>query len=305
MKYLIIGSEGALGKALAGRLHKRKSAAVIGIDINKRSSSACSKYYSADIKNTDRIIEIFIKEKPDVIFNLAAVFNSTSREELFEINCSSPLRMLERLSEKKVKVILIGSAAEYGMIKQKGLIDESAALNPVSDYGVSKACQTYFSLRIAKKNRHPGIIVARLFNLIGPGISTSLFVGAIAKQIAQIENKKQKPVIKVGNLKAYRDYLPVGSAAEYLSVLAIKGKSGEVYNICSGKARKIESVLKDMISECALKVKISKAALKKRSDPGYAVGDNRKISKLLKLKPGANDWKMSVKDTVDWYRRSV
>jgi GDP-4-dehydro-6-deoxy-D-mannose reductase len=160
-------------------------------------------------------------------------------------------------------------------------------------------------LRISRKNKYPAIIIARLFNLVGPGISNDLFIGAIAKQIARIESKNQEPLVKVGNIDAYRDYLSVDNAAEYLSILAIKGKSGEVYNICSGKAMKIVKILKDLIAECRVRVKIQKTVSTKQSDPGYVVGDNRKISKLLKLKSTAKDWKELIKMTVDWYRRSI
>jgi GDP-4-dehydro-6-deoxy-D-mannose reductase len=305
MKYLIIGSEGSLGSALAERLRKNEGSSVIGIDICNNCGSACSKYYSADIKHTERIIDICNKEKPDIIYNLAAVFNSDSKEIMFEINCFSPVRLAEKLSGQKVKLVLIGSAAEYGIIKTRGLIAEEFPLKPVSDYGISKACQTLFALRISRKNKYPAIIIARLFNLVGPGISNDLFIGAIAKQIARIESKNQEPLVKVGNIDAYRDYLSVDNAAEYLSILAIKGKSGEVYNICSGKAMKIVKILKDLIAECRVRVKIQKTVSTKQSDPGYVVGDNRKISKLLKLKSTAKDWKELIKMTVDWYRRSI
>lgn len=305
MKYMIIGSEGSLGRALTQRLRQNEGSSVIGVDIRKNCGSACSKYYSADIKNTEKIIDIYHKAKPDVIYNLAAVFSSDLKETMFETNCFSPIRLAEKLSGQEVKLVLIGSAAEYGIIKTMDPIAEEFPLKPVSDYGISKACQTLFALRISRKNKNPAIIIARLFNLAGPGISDDLFIGAIAKQIARIESKYQEPLVKVGNINAYRDYLAVDNAAEYLSILAIKGKSGEVYNICSGKATKIGKVLKDLIAECRVQVKIRKAVSTKQCDPEYVVGDNGKISKLLKLRSTEKDWKESIKMTVDWYRRSM
>ena len=67
---------------------------------------------------------------------------------------------------------------------------------------------------------------------------------------------------------------------------------------------KIIKILKDLIGECRVGVKIQKRASTKQSDPEYIVGDNRKISKLFKLKRTAEDWQELIKMTVDWYRKS-
>ncbi len=86
-----------------------------------------------------------------------------------------------------------------------------------------------------------------------------------ASQIAKIEAGILTPVMKVGNLSSKRDLSDVRDVARGYRLLMKKGKAGEAYNVCSGKAHSIKSVLKILIS--LSKKKIREKTDEKKPDP--------------------------------------
>ena len=303
MKYLIIGSEGFIGRALWDNLSTVKGSIITGIDTKTVPVSSGRIVHNISIRDTGKLVALCEKEGFDTVFNLTGVFNSSYLIDMFDLNCFSPYSFIESTKHLKHKVVLIGSAAEYGVTEEGVRIDESHPLNPISDYGISKACQTFMALRYADKYKCPAVVIARPFNLIGPGMLQHLFLGAFAKQIVRIEKGLQEPIIKVGNISAYRDILPVTKVAECLHVLSKKGVNGNVYNICSGRPFKIEDMLKELINMSKINIKIEVCPkLYKPNDIPWSVGDNKKISKFIKIAFDKNDLVATIKQTLDWVR---
>lgn len=303
MKYIIFGSEGFLGNALVHLLSGTSGTEVVRVDTVPLPDKA---YYQINISETDKLIAFCDREQPDVIINLAGSFKAATREEMFEVNCFSPLRFLEKSAGKKQRLILIGSAAEYGINTGRNKIVESTPLLPVSDYGISKACQTFLAMSAFTRSCFPELIITRPFNIIGPGVSERLFLGAFAAQIARIEKGLRPPVIKVGNIETYRDLLTVSGVAQGIKLIAEKGKAGEIYNLCSGKPQKISTVLEKLLSFAKLAIKIEPdPILFKTNDTAYSVGDNQKIIALGMSTVSEKEIEESLRDTLDWYRMRV
>ena len=121
-----------------------------------------------------------------------------------------------------------------------------------------------------------------------------------------IEKGKQKPVILVGNLDARRDFTDVRDVVLGYYLAARKGTPGEVYNICSGKARKIEEVLKMLISLSKVKkIKVQKDPKRMRpSEIPVFVGDNSKFVKATGWRPKI-DFNKTLADTLNYWRERV
>jgi len=305
MKYLIIGSEGFLGKALSNVLSASQGDVLLKVDLALEDKEGKrERQYKIDLKDTPRLVSLCKAEQPDVIFNLAGVFNSTSPVELFAANCFAPIAFLEASAGLDFKLILIGSAAEYGVTGKGKRISEDFPLNPVSDYGISKACQTFMAMRFANKYKSPKVIIARLFNMIGTGMRSNLFLGGFARQIADIEKGlASSPVIKTGNLESYRDLLSVKVVAECLKVLASHGEHGEIYNICSSRPVKIWDALQQLLGLTRKKISFEIDPGKfKANDIPWSVGENSKFSKFKKISFADDDLKAAIKETLDWYR---
>ncbi len=307
MIYLILGSEGFIGKALSAELEKEKGSFLIKADSVLPKSNAknvsCEKI---DITQTGPLLKLCENESPDIVFNLAGLNYSDSPEEMLKINCAAPAAFLEASFGQKYRIVLIGSAAEYGNVPSGTRIKEDSALCPISAYGKSKVCQTTALQRLSGKNDCPEIILARPFNIIGPGVNERLFLGAFASQVAKIEKGLQEPVIKVGNMEHYRDLLPIDKVVFCLRALAKSGLHGEAYNICSGKPILIGEILKKLL--CFLKIDIKVVTDQARiiqSDIKWSVGDNKKLSELIK--PDALDYDLDkvLEETLAWYRAKL
>jgi GDP-4-dehydro-6-deoxy-D-mannose reductase len=88
-----------------------------------------------------------------------------------------------------------------------------------------------------------------------------------------------------------------------LSVL--KGKPGEVYNICSEKAVKIEEMLSMLLSFSKVKVKVRRDPGRFRpSDVPILLGDCSKFKKLTGWKP-LIPFRQTMKDLLDYWRERV
>jgi GDP-D-mannose dehydratase len=65
----------------------------------------------------------------------------------------------------------------------------------------------------------------RPFNHTGPGRAEDFVAPGFAVQIARIEVGRQRPVIRVGNLEAQRDFLDVRDVAAACVLAVLKSKS--------------------------------------------------------------------------------
>jgi len=303
MKYLILGSEGFVGRELCRQLADKFEAKVFRVDMVPRNKIiAHHQYYRVNISKTDKLLAIIKRLRPDIIINLAGLIDG-ERERLFEANCFSPLRLIRALHKQKIKIVLIGSAAEYGAISGRNKIAEGRALNATSDYGLSKMVQTVLAIKEAERGNGPSIVIGRIFNMIGPGISNKLFVGAYAQKIASYEKQSKLKPLLVINPDSCRDLLSVKKVAAGIIALAQKGEKGQVYNICSGQPRSVISVVRDMLSLSRKNIPVlTDKCQPSRSDISRSVGDNKKISKLVKLGISRQEWMKELKDTLDWCR---
>jgi GDP-4-dehydro-6-deoxy-D-mannose reductase len=122
-------------------------------------------------------------------------------------------------------------------------------------------------------------VVARTFNTLGKGLSKNLSIGSF---MAQINATLDGGSIRVGNINISRDFLHIANVVSRYWQLLLKGKSGEIYNICSGAPRTIRSVLEDLIRESgkSLKMEIDPSRFKE-GDIDSIYGDSSKYEELV------------------------
>ncbi len=254
MKILITGASGFTAKSLIGLLSQYKENQMYGTDLLPSESGsyfkACNLGIAADAE--DLIMEI----KPDQIYHLAGSF-SNQYEQDYQANVLSTKNILDSLLKNKLKcrTLLIGSAAEYGYIHpQDNPVKETQKLQPVSIYGLTKVYQTEM-MAFYHRMYQSDVLMARLFNLQGKGMSEKLLMGKVYNQLEAFK-KGEIPKIILGNLQSKRDYLSVEQAVVYYTQLMQKGKSGEVYNVASGKSERIEDIIGKILAENELDLSI-------------------------------------------------
>ena len=208
-------------------------------------------------------VRAFVDEvRPDYIFHLAAqAFVPRSFEdpwETLENNIRGELNLFLAASSLEIqpRILVVSSAEVYGIVPPDQMpITEDQPLAPVNPYSVSKVAQDMLGLQYYLSHRLPTIRV-RPFNHIGPGQNPRFVAPAFATQIARIEAGLQEAVISVGDLSPQRDFTDVRdvSAAYYAAIL--KGRPGAVYNVCSGQARSIQSLLDTLLSFSTVSVAV-------------------------------------------------
>ncbi|WP_242948659.1 GDP-mannose 4,6-dehydratase [Caloramator quimbayensis] len=264
-----------------------------------------------DIINKENIFEIIKECMPDYIFHLAAqssVALSWENPQLtININVNGTLNLLDavRKSNKNIRILLIGSSEEYGIVKSEIIsIDEDYPLNPTNPYAVSKMVQEYFALQYINAYKMD-IIMVRAFNHIGPGQAPTFVVPDFAKKIAQIEKGLIEPVLFVGNLEAERDFTDVRDIVRAYFDIITAGKSGQVYNVGSNKTYKISYILDLLLSMSNKKIIVKSDPSKMRPlDVPVIRCDNKKLVKLTSWSP---QYKIedTIKDVLNYWRINI
>lgn len=282
---LITGAGGFIGSHLS-ELMVEKGWAVHG---TVHRSSQKSWYLpdkvcvlKTDIRDALLTRALVAEVKPDVIFHLASQTyiqaSWENPEDTLATNILGTLNLLEavRSADLNPIVIVAGSSAEYGSVGScEGLISEEQAFRPGSPYAVSKIGEDM--LAYSYWRRHGlRIIRVRPFALIGPrklGDAVSDF----ARGIVRVEQGKAD-CLSVGNLDSIRDFIDVRDGAKALALLAERGQSGEVYNICAGEGRALKEVVDELVAASNGPVTIVADPKRMRpSDDSVLVGDNRKL----------------------------
>lgn len=232
-----------------------------------------------DIQDRVGLTNLLQQTNPSLVFHLAGLIRSPHLAELLAVNVLGTDNVLQAARElpNPPRVVIPGSAAEYGVCVNQEAILETAVLRPVSAYGVSKAAQTHLALAYAQRGEVP-VMVGRLFNVTGPGESAAMLVGGVASQIVACEAGQTPAVVQVGNLSAVRDFVDVRDVAGALWRIVQAGHAGDVYNVCSGNGRLVADVVHQLITYA--KIPLTLTTNGRPPHPGdvpYSVGNPRHI----------------------------
>jgi GDP-4-dehydro-6-deoxy-D-mannose reductase len=111
--------------------------------------------------------------------------------------------------------------------------------------------------------------------------------------------------IMVGNLVARRDFTDVRDVVRAYQAIVEKGRPGEPYNVCSGKAPSIEEVLNTLIELSGEPFDVqTDSSLFRPVDMPLVLGSNEKITRETDWKP-VHDLRTSLKDLLDYWRMKV
>lgn len=234
----------------------------------------------------EELRKILTETRPHYVFHLAGVMQASSVREFYEINTAYAASLIESLKSinSPVSLLMIGSAAEYGSISPNHLpISEEHIPQPCTHYGISKFAQTLLGL--ASNSEAFPTVIARPFNIIGAGMPSNLAIQSFVDQLVQIKNGQQDPVIRVGNLKTWRDYIHLNIVVEgYWKLIRNPLAYGRVVNICSGEAVSMEKILNTLITLSGLEVKIETDPSRIRAnDTLMHYGNNTLFKSLTEL----------------------
>jgi GDP-4-dehydro-6-deoxy-D-mannose reductase len=124
-------------------------------------------------------------------------------------------------------------------------------------------------------------VVTRSFNMIGAGQARNFALPSFAAQLAGIARGELEPVLKVGNLSARRDFVPVEDGVAAYRLLAEKGSPGGIYNVASGRAFSMREALDRLMAVTGIEARVEVDPERFReADIPLLVGDASRLRAL-------------------------
>jgi GDP-4-dehydro-6-deoxy-D-mannose reductase len=193
-----------------------------------------------DITELDALTETFAVTQPEAVYHLAALSHVGASWEdpagVLRVNVLGTNSVLAaaRRAAPAATVLVVSSAEVYGVVGPDELpLTERSELRPGSPYAASKAAAEIVAVQAAT-GFGQRVVIARPFNHIGPGQSSSFVVPAVARRLVEAR-RSGTPEVTTGNLEARRDFTDVRDVVRAYRLLARCGASGIVYNVCSGE----------------------------------------------------------------------
>ena len=303
MKILVSGGAGFIGSHLVDRLIKDGHQVVVIDNLftgKKENLNPKAKFYKVDIQSP-KISQIFKKEKPEVVFHLAAQVDLRKSVEnpieSAKVNILGSLNILENCQKFKIKKIIFSSTggAIYGEAKIIST-PEDYPTNPLSPYGIEKLTIEKY-LDYYWKIFKISYISLRLANVYGPRQNSKGEAGVIAIFCDKMLCGKQPIIYGLGCQT--RDFVFVDDVAE-ANILAMESKKIGIFNIGTGKETDINTVFEKIKKLIGVKCKKIHAPVKigeqKRSCLDYT-----KAKKELGWQPKYN-LEEGLKETIGWFR---
>lgn len=285
MRVLVTGAAGFLGPhVMEAARDAWPGAEIAAIDL--RPAAGADRMLVGDLRQPTVVRAMVAAESPEVVLHLAGILGGTL-EELYDANvrCTENLLAAVAAEAPEARVVVTGSAAEYGAVPADELpVVEDRAPSPLSHYGLSKTWQTACALYHA--NTDVDVTVGRIFQMLGPNMPESLFAGSVCAQLARIAEGAAPAEVRVGDLEARRDFLDVSDVATALVALAAKGGRGDVHNICRGESVTMAELLDIMVDASGLEVRVVRDPQRARpSDVPDSRGSHGRLTRATGWQP--------------------
>jgi len=264
-----------------------------------------------DMRDPIAVDTLLRETQPDAIYHLAGqAFVPLAWADpwmTLENNIRPQLHILQAMVRQKsrARLLIVASNEVYGRVRTDELpVKEDTPLRPNNPYGVSKVAQDILGLQYFLSHG-VDVIRVRAFNHIGPRQSPVFVAASFAKQLAEIEAGLIEPVLRVGNLEAKRDFTDVRDVMRAYALLVQHGDSGEAYNVGTGEAHSIQSLLDILLSYTNVKVKVEMDPTRMRpSDVPVIYADNSKLRAKTSWTPACK-FEDSLHQVLDYWREEV
>ncbi len=316
MRVLVTGAGGFVGGHLVAFLRaEQPEAEVFGI-VQPRGgitwgSGAGMTALEADLDDAAATAAVVEAVRPERIVHLAG--QSSPQHSWLDpggtlrTNVMGIVHVLDgaRRAGLRPAVLVVGSAEEYGRAPAEELpLRETTPLRPGSPYAVSKTAQAALAALYGPAGGMK-VVLTRTFHHTGPGRGEAFAESSFARQIAEIEAGLRPPLLKVGNLEAVRDFTDVRDVVRAYWLLLERGEAG-VYNVCSGRGRRIRELLDLLLAQSTTRVEVRVDPDRLRpSDVPVQVGDPARLRAATGWEP-VIPLEQTLRDLLeDWRERTT
>lgn len=258
-------------------------------DYSKLKKKIPIKTIHIDLMDVTTLRMIISQIKPDYLLHLAAyssvAYSWAFPEDSFTNNCNIFLNVIDAVRQfcPSCRILSVGSSEEYGNVSEEKLpLKETQTLNPISPYAVARVSQELLS-KVYVNAYGMQIIMTRSFNHIGPRQDSRFVIPSFIKRIIDVHNAGySRGTIVVGDLSIIRDFVDVRDVVEAYYLLLTRGRSGEVYNVCSGQGISLADVVNIISNEVGVVIdSIKDDELIRPNDNMQIVGSPKKLESEL------------------------
>jgi len=302
MRILVTGGAGFIGSHLVDRLIEEGDKVIVIDNLStgkKENLNPKAKFYKINICNS-KIAQVFKKEKPEIVFHLAAIPRVLiSVENPFEtsrINILGTINIFKASIDAKVKrVIFASSSSVYGEQKELALREDMAP-NPISPYGLQKLTGEQFAKLFTNLYKMP-IICLRFFNVFGPRIDFDSDYSLVIGKFLRLR-KEKKPLTIFGSGEQTRGFSYIDDVVE-ANIKAMRSerlKGGEVINVGSEKSHSVNYLAKIIGGQV-------KYLPPRQGDPLHTQADLSLAKELLNWVPKIS-FEKGLEKTKKWFNKN-
>lgn len=303
-KWLITGTGGFLGRAITRQL-MTSGDDVTALRIRRDTSELTPFKAVVSLSTSVEDLKLALKGLTfDYVLNLAAAgVHPADRDikTLEDINIALPEALIELCGTiGNPAYVLAGSCSEYAPPADNVLLNENSLLEKKKLYGKTKAIGNQRALFVANNNSVRAMI-ARIFNLYGPGESNHRLVPSLLNDLLKGQTANLSDGLQV------RDFMHVEDAARSLIALAKTLGTSELsspqnVNLCTGIGTSVRDFAITACRAAGFTIEaLHFGAIERRADDiQYLVGDPSKLVSYL----GSQSF-LSVNDGVGSYVRHL
>ena len=248
-KILITGAAGFIGSNLLRRCLE-ENAEVYILSIKPANKWRLENVLSHVQEHCVNLLDLDLLEKtvasisPEIIFHMAAYGVYSSQKDvkkIIETNLLGTINLVNICKKTGFELFVnTGSVFEYGI--KNSPLKESDMLEPISDYGISKAAATLYCQAVAKKENRP-VVTLRLFTPYGYYEEPPRLVPSVILSCLNGENPK------LSSPGSMRDFIFIEDVVDaYIKAAEnVRKVSGEILNIGSGKQCSVGEVVNTIL----------------------------------------------------------
>ena len=297
---LVTGGAGFVGQWLGRGLLAQGSTVVSlgltapGAGILTPNERASIEWREGDVRDADAIHRAIDSVRPDLIFHLAGVsFVPEARgapTTAYDINVLGAVRLLTATVALRAAgkvdpiIVMVGSGTQYGRHDAGEMpLKEASEQRPQDVYAASKAAQEIASLQMCRAEG-VRVVCTRSFNHSGAGHAEHFLLPALVRRALALGSTNRR--LPIGNQDSVRDYLHVADVVDAYLLLADRGASGEVYNVCSGEGVSAGELAREVLLRIGSDAEITTdPALVRGVDVPVLVGSPAKLARTTGWRP--------------------
>ena len=246
-RLLLLGADGFVGTHVRARLASEPGATVVTVS---RRGDVHPDLQLDLTESVDAVGRALTDFAPDTVLNCAG--SAVGEAASFAANnLVATANLVDALltAGRPIRLVHLGSAAEYGRVPAGLPTREDEAARPVSSYGLSKLAAT----RIVQTGATAGLdaVVLRLTTPIGPEAPLTTVAGRVVAQLRQVVAEGGGG-LTTGPLDDVCDFVDVRDVAEAVAVAALRPVGGApvptVLNVGSGRATAVRTMVDALLA---------------------------------------------------------